>query len=87
MYELQINNSFSYGHSTISGDSIDEIKNKLKDLYIEKEATVKLYEKKEIPISSEWYETFDHIKHPIRQGYDHSFLYEHAYIFKDWTEN
>ena len=82
MYELRIRNRCTFGRTTIQGDTIQEIKNKLKELYIDTCGTVKLYEVKEIPIDSDWYERINRSKVTFKEEIYSKLLYEESCISK-----
>ena len=82
-YELRIRNPYNYGHTTIYGDSIQEIKNKLNDLLVDDCATIKLYETKELPMID--YEKYDFRKH-VLDNISSKYLYDNACVYKDWVK-
>ena len=83
MYELRIRNRCTFGRTTIQRDTIQEIKNKLKELYIDTCGTVKLYEVKEIPIDSDWYERINRSKEILKKKYIANYYMKiHVYLKK-----
>ena len=83
MYEAQIRNQYTFGNTTIRRNTLQEIKDELKKRYIDICATVKVYEMKEVPINSDWYEIFDSSKMEMKEEYYNKSLYNEACIYKD----
>lgn len=86
MYELRIRNRSTLGCSTISADTIQQIRDKLKKYYIDRGSKVRLYEVKEIPINTDWYDIIDRSKVKIKEDIYDKLLYETACILKSNTE-
>ena len=87
MYEARITNKYNFGHKTLYGDSLNEIKEKLKDYLIDTGATVKVYETKEVQIDSSWYERWDSSRYDYNESWGSKLLYEDACISRFHVKN